>query len=58
MIRASDGLVTQMVPTKDMAWHAGNKSINKHSIGIEHEGYAIKAAAGTPSRSTSPPRPW
>jgi N-acetyl-anhydromuramyl-L-alanine amidase AmpD len=45
LIRASDGLVTQMVQTKDTAWHAGNKSVNMHSIGIEHEGYAIKAGS-------------
>jgi N-acetylmuramoyl-L-alanine amidase/FG-GAP-like repeat len=45
MIRASDGLVTQMVETKNEAWHAGNKTVNMHSIGIEHEGYAIKAGS-------------
>ncbi|MDX3094363.1 N-acetylmuramoyl-L-alanine amidase [Streptomyces sp. ME01-24h] len=45
LIRASDGLVTQMVPIKDTAWHAGNKSVNMHSVGIEHEGYAIKAGS-------------
>ncbi|WP_433888868.1 N-acetylmuramoyl-L-alanine amidase [Streptomyces sp. CA-111067] len=43
LIRASDGLVTQVVQDKDTAWHAGNKSVNMHSIGIEHEGYAIKS---------------
>jgi hypothetical protein len=37
----ADGSVTQMVPTKDIAWHAGNKYVNDHSIGIEHEGYAL-----------------
>ncbi|MFI8346069.1 N-acetylmuramoyl-L-alanine amidase [Streptomyces sp. NPDC085596] len=42
LIRASDGLVTQLVANKDEAWHSGNKSVNMHSIGIEHEGYAIK----------------
>ncbi|MFI2437298.1 N-acetylmuramoyl-L-alanine amidase [Streptomyces sp. NPDC018693] len=42
LIRASDGLVTQLVENKNEAWHAGNKSMNMHSIGIEHEGYAIK----------------
>ncbi|MFJ8694498.1 N-acetylmuramoyl-L-alanine amidase [Streptomyces roseolilacinus] len=42
MVRASDGLVTQMVENKDEAWHAGNKTLNMHSIGVEHEGYAIK----------------
>ncbi|WP_443071291.1 N-acetylmuramoyl-L-alanine amidase [Streptomyces sp. NBC_01465] len=45
LIRASDGLVTQMVRTKDEAWHAANKTVNMHSIGIEHEGYAIKAGS-------------
>ncbi|MBC9730805.1 N-acetylmuramoyl-L-alanine amidase, partial [Streptomyces sp. TRM68367] len=37
----ADGSVTQMVPTKDIAWHAGNKYVNDHSVGIEHEGYAL-----------------
>jgi hypothetical protein len=36
------GQVAQAVQTKDEAWHAGNKTVNMHSIGIEHEGYAIK----------------
>ncbi|MEU6290603.1 N-acetylmuramoyl-L-alanine amidase [Streptomyces sp. NPDC046988] len=42
LIRASDGLVTQLVENKNEAWHAANKTLNMHSIGIEHEGYAIK----------------
>ncbi|AKZ55259.1 hypothetical protein SAM23877_2210 [Streptomyces ambofaciens ATCC 23877] len=37
-------------------WHAGNKSLNMHSIGIEREG--SRTAAGTLSRSTSPRPPW
>ena len=45
MIRSSDGAVTQMVPTKDLSFQAGNYSTNTHSIGVEHEGYA--AAGGT-----------
>ncbi|MEU6480336.1 N-acetylmuramoyl-L-alanine amidase [Streptomyces sp. NPDC047017] len=45
VIRSSDGAVTQMVPTKDISFQAGNYSTNMHSIGIEHEGYA--AAGGT-----------
>ncbi|QNA75394.1 N-acetylmuramoyl-L-alanine amidase [Streptomyces sp. So13.3] len=45
LIRASDGLVTQLVPTKDTAWQAGNKTLNMHSVGIEHEGFAIKAGS-------------
>jgi N-acetyl-anhydromuramyl-L-alanine amidase AmpD len=40
VIRSSDGAVTQMVPTKDVAWHAGDWYVNMHSIGIEHEGFA------------------
>ncbi|MFF9014010.1 N-acetylmuramoyl-L-alanine amidase [Streptomyces sp. NPDC014870] len=43
LIRASDGLVTQMVENKNIAWHAGNWTDNMHDIGVEHEGYAIKA---------------
>ncbi|MCS0603854.1 N-acetylmuramoyl-L-alanine amidase [Streptomyces sp. LP11] len=45
VIRSADGAVTQMVPTKDISFQAGNYSANMHSIGIEHEGYA--AAGGT-----------
>ncbi|MFD7678264.1 N-acetylmuramoyl-L-alanine amidase [Streptomyces sp. NPDC060187] len=44
VMRSSDGAVTQMVPTKDIAFHAGNYSSNLHSIGIEHEGYAAQGA--------------
>jgi N-acetyl-anhydromuramyl-L-alanine amidase AmpD len=42
--RSSDGLVTQMVPTKDVAWQAGNWYVNTHSIGIENEGFALTGA--------------
>ncbi|WP_328884960.1 N-acetylmuramoyl-L-alanine amidase [Streptomyces sp. NBC_00316] len=45
VIRSSDGAVTQMVPTKDLSFQAGNYSTNMHSVGIEHEGYA--AAGGS-----------
>jgi N-acetylmuramoyl-L-alanine amidase len=44
VIRSSDGLVTQMVPTKDVAWHAGNWYVNTHSLGIENEGFALHGA--------------
>ncbi|WP_431950357.1 N-acetylmuramoyl-L-alanine amidase [Actinacidiphila sp. bgisy167] len=44
VMRSSDGAVTQMVPTKDIAFHAGNYSTNMHSIGIEHEGFAAHGA--------------
>lgn len=45
LVRASDGLVTQMVENKDLAWHAGNWTLNMHSIGVEHEGYAISESS-------------
>ena len=34
------GAVVQCVRHEDVAWHAGNWTYNKHSIGIEHGGYA------------------
>ena len=33
-----------MVPTKDVAWHAGNWWVNTHSVGIENEGFALEAS--------------
>jgi N-acetyl-anhydromuramyl-L-alanine amidase AmpD len=42
--RSSDGFVTQMVPTKDVAWQAGNWWINTHSVGVENEGFALDAS--------------
>ncbi|MBV9279446.1 MAG: N-acetylmuramoyl-L-alanine amidase [Chloroflexi bacterium] len=44
VIRSADGQITQMVPTRDIAWHAGNYYVNMHAIGIEHEGMAIEGA--------------
>ncbi|MCO7127545.1 N-acetylmuramoyl-L-alanine amidase [Sporolactobacillus shoreicorticis] len=44
VIRSSDGQITKMVDPKDVAWHAGNWYINSHSIGIEHEGYAVEGS--------------
>lgn len=38
-VRSSDGLVAQHVPTKDVAWHAGNWYVNAKSIGVEHAGF-------------------
>ncbi|WP_329179724.1 N-acetylmuramoyl-L-alanine amidase [Streptomyces sp. NBC_01477] len=37
-----DGRVTQMVRLKDEAWHSANKTVNMHSVGVEHEGWAIR----------------
>ncbi len=45
IVRSSDGLVTQLVQDKNVAWHAGNYNINMHAIGIEHEGVAISGAS-------------
>ncbi|WP_227793495.1 N-acetylmuramoyl-L-alanine amidase [Paenibacillus guangzhouensis] len=44
VIRSSDGLIAQMVKNKNVAWHAGNWYFNMHSIGIEHEGFAMEGA--------------
>ncbi|MDV9190962.1 N-acetylmuramoyl-L-alanine amidase [Streptomyces sp. SR27] len=42
LIRAQDGQVTQMLENKQLAWHAGNWTLNMHAIGVEHEGFAMK----------------
>jgi N-acetyl-anhydromuramyl-L-alanine amidase AmpD len=42
VVRSSDGQVTQMVPTRDVAWHAGNWWVNSHAIGVESEGFALE----------------
>ncbi|MEU9463400.1 N-acetylmuramoyl-L-alanine amidase [Streptomyces sp. NPDC058322] len=34
-----DGHVTQMIRELDVAFHAGNRSYNERSVGIEHEGF-------------------
>ncbi len=39
VVQSSGGAVTQMVLEEDVAWHAGNWSVNERSVGIEHEGY-------------------
>jgi N-acetyl-anhydromuramyl-L-alanine amidase AmpD len=33
------GRIVQLVSTSYIAWHAGNKRMNRRSIGIEHEGW-------------------
>ena len=43
------GQVVQLVPVHDVAWHAGNRSWNLHSIGIEHEGWADRRRSYTPA---------
>ncbi|OLR90581.1 N-acetylmuramoyl-L-alanine amidase, partial [Actinokineospora bangkokensis] len=41
-LRSSDGYIAQHVPTKDVAWHAGNWYVNAKAIGLEHEGFAAQ----------------
>jgi N-acetyl-anhydromuramyl-L-alanine amidase AmpD len=36
---SSTGRVAQMVPDRDIAWHAGNWAYNESSVGIEHAGF-------------------
>ncbi|MFC9925258.1 N-acetylmuramoyl-L-alanine amidase [Streptomyces sp. NPDC127190] len=42
-----DGLVTQLVRELDVAYHAGNRSYNERSVGIEHEGFVADASSFT-----------
>jgi N-acetyl-anhydromuramyl-L-alanine amidase AmpD len=44
VVRSQDGHVTQMIPTKDIAWDSANRSFYQHSIGIEQEGWATHGA--------------
>ena len=46
IVRARDGHVVQMVHEGDNAWHAGHAWFNRHSIGIEHEGFAFRPRGG------------
>ncbi|GAB3486536.1 N-acetylmuramoyl-L-alanine amidase [Flexivirga lutea] len=40
-VRSSDGLIAQHLEAADVGWHAGNWYVNSHSIGVEHEGFAV-----------------
>ncbi|MFE6818654.1 N-acetylmuramoyl-L-alanine amidase [Streptomyces sp. NPDC057677] len=42
VMKADGSAATQMVATKDIAFHAGNYWTNLHGIGIEMEGYAAQ----------------
>ncbi|WP_425507773.1 N-acetylmuramoyl-L-alanine amidase [Streptomyces olivoverticillatus] len=44
-VRSGDGHIAQHVPTKDVAWHAGNWFVNAKSVGIEHEGFLAQPDA-------------
>ncbi|WP_084709241.1 N-acetylmuramoyl-L-alanine amidase [Rubrobacter aplysinae] len=43
-VRSNDGFIGQSVQENDIAYHAGNWTYNKTSIGIEHEGYVSNPA--------------
>ncbi|UGY93748.1 N-acetylmuramoyl-L-alanine amidase [Streptomyces gobiensis] len=47
VVRTSDGRVAQTVRELDVAYHAGNRSYNERSIGIEHEGFVDRPEAFT-----------
>ncbi|MCQ8189496.1 N-acetylmuramoyl-L-alanine amidase [Streptomyces rugosispiralis] len=42
-----DGHIAQMVRELDVAFHAGNRSYNERSIGIEHEGFVSEPSSFT-----------
>jgi len=46
LIRSRDGHIVKMVYEHDNAWHAGHGWFNRHSIGIEHEGFAYRKNGG------------
>ncbi|MDX3062433.1 peptidoglycan recognition family protein [Streptomyces sp. ND04-05B] len=47
-IVGQNGRVTQMIRELDVAYHAGNRSYNERSIGIEHEGFVDRPQDFTP----------
>jgi N-acetyl-anhydromuramyl-L-alanine amidase AmpD len=46
LVRSHDGHIVKMVLERDDAWHCGHGWFNRHSIGIEHEGFAHKKKGG------------
>ena len=46
LLRASDGHIVKMVRETQDAWHCGHGWFNRHSIGIEHEGFAFRKRGG------------
>ncbi|MEV5280179.1 N-acetylmuramoyl-L-alanine amidase [Streptomyces sp. NPDC052811] len=45
IVKDDGSLVTQLVATKDESYHAGNKTMNMHALGVEHVGFAMKAGS-------------
>jgi hypothetical protein len=48
-----NGRVAQCVRNEDIAWHAGDWSYNKRSIGIEHAGYASEPRTARQYRASA-----
>ena len=48
----ANGAVTQLVPLEDAASHAGNKSVNLHSVGIENVGFAAGSTSANNTGGT------
>jgi N-acetyl-anhydromuramyl-L-alanine amidase AmpD len=44
VLDSETGAITQMLRNEDAGWHAGNWYFNAHSIGLEHEGFAVEGA--------------
>ncbi|GHP14574.1 amidase [Lentilactobacillus fungorum] len=42
LIRSNDGQIAEVIRPENVAWHAGNWFVNSHSVGIEHEGFAVE----------------
>ncbi|MFE8008114.1 N-acetylmuramoyl-L-alanine amidase [Streptomyces sp. NPDC057418] len=55
-IVGQNGRVTQMIRELDVAYHAGNRSYNERSIGIEHEGFVDRPQDFTPAMYASSAR--
>ncbi|GAA2999585.1 N-acetylmuramoyl-L-alanine amidase [Streptomyces fulvorobeus] len=51
-----DGRVAQMIRELDVAFHAGNRSYNERSVGIEHEGFVDRPQDLTPEMYASSAR--
>lgn len=51
-----EGAVTQMIRELDVAFHAGNRSYNERSVGIEHEGFVDRRSSFTDAMYTASAR--
>ncbi|WP_245997661.1 N-acetylmuramoyl-L-alanine amidase [Streptomyces armeniacus] len=47
VVRSRDGHIAQCIRELDVAFHAGNRSYNERSIGIEHEGWVDRPGGFT-----------